>query len=174
MEHCFALGYVVLCFVGDVMTEVVLSKKRELSMWAKLTPQLRRYVENRLSGKTPGEAFCLAKGRKHDPEKKLFFHLEGLKLERHKLVRPVLEMCSKAEEERLIEMYRCSSGTHLRDLAKIRDAAIDDGKYTAAVKAEELRGRSSGLYVEQIEGNLSISFADAVRQIEGEYVEVEE
>lgn len=37
-------------------------------------------------------------------------------------------------------------GQHMRQLAELRDAAVEHGRLRAAVRAEELRGRLAGLY----------------------------
>ncbi|HSX63426.1 MAG TPA: terminase small subunit, partial [Pseudoxanthomonas sp.] len=37
---------------------------------------------------------------------------------------------------------------HLKDLKDLRDAALSEGKYSAAVSAEVARGKAAGLYVE--------------------------
>jgi hypothetical protein len=41
--------------------------------------------------------------------------------------------------------------THLGDLKRLRDLAAEAGLYTAAIKAEELRGKIGGFYVERQE-----------------------
>lgn len=40
---------------------------------------------------------------------------------------------------------------HLDDLKRLRDKAEAEGKYSAAVTAEQSRGKASGLYVEKVE-----------------------
>jgi phage terminase small subunit len=41
--------------------------------------------------------------------------------------------------------------SHLSDLKNLRDAAVNDGKWAAAVTAEVSRGKAAGLYVEKVE-----------------------
>jgi phage terminase small subunit len=41
--------------------------------------------------------------------------------------------------------------SHLSDLKNLRDAAMNDGKWAAAVTAEVSRGKAAGLYVEKVE-----------------------
>ena len=41
--------------------------------------------------------------------------------------------------------------SHLSDLKNLRDAAVNDGKWAAAVAAEVSRGKAAGLYVDKVE-----------------------
>ena len=38
---------------------------------------------------------------------------------------------------------------HITELAKIRDAALKRGSFSAAANAENMRGKAAGLYIEQ-------------------------
>lgn len=40
---------------------------------------------------------------------------------------------------------------HMEDLKRIRDAAFDEGKFSAAATAEVARGKVAGFYVERVE-----------------------
>mgnify|MGYP003118898583 CR=1 FL=1 len=52
----------------------------------------------------------------------------------------------------LDEKYSITFGRHIRDLQKIRDAALEDGAYSAAVQAEYRRGQAQGdIYVSKSE-----------------------
>ena len=70
----------------------------------------------------------------------------------------------------LDKKYEVTFSRHVRELAKIRDQAIDKGNLTAAVSAEVQRGRAAGLYVERKEvrtGTLdSLSEAEIKERIE--------
>lgn len=44
---------------------------------------------------------------------------------------------------------------HLNKLAELRDMAIDDGQWNAAITAEVSRGKAAGLYTEKIKSELS-------------------
>ena len=60
----------------------------------------------------------------------------------------------KAVRERrqeLAEKYSVDYGRHVRDLQRIRDAAIENGAYSAAVQAEYRRGQAADLYVSRSE-----------------------
>lgn len=78
----------------------------------------------------------------------------------------------KAVRERrqeLAERYNVDYGRHVRDLQKIRDAAIENGAYSAAVQAEYRRGQAADLYVTRSEvrhGSIdSMSKADVEKAI---------
>ena len=49
----------------------------------------------------------------------------------------------------LREAWDVNRDKHLAMLVKIRDASMDKGMYGVANKAEELRGKVAGLYVER-------------------------
>lgn len=46
---------------------------------------------------------------------------------------------------------------HIRELEKLRDLAISDGKYAAAITAEVARGKVAGLYVEKVQCDQTIT-----------------
>ena len=78
----------------------------------------------------------------------------------------------KAVRERrqeLAEKYSVDYGRHVRDLQRIRDAAIENGAYSAAVHAEYRRGQAADLYVSRSEirhGSIdSMSKADVEKAI---------
>jgi phage terminase small subunit len=58
----------------------------------------------------------------------------------------------KRYREELNEQYRVTYGRHVRDLQRIRDKALEDGAYSAAVQAEKARGQAQGdIYVSKTE-----------------------
>lgn len=54
-------------------------------------------------------------------------------------------------KEELAKKYEVSFDGHVRQLAKIRDMALEKGNYTAAVAAEKSRGQVAGLYISRSE-----------------------
>lgn len=75
---------------------------------------------------------------------------------------------------------------HLNDLAALRNAAVKDKKWSAAVAAEVARGKAAGLYSEKvevtgagggpIEGNMTTNLnksavREMVKQLRDEYIE---
>ena len=51
------------------------------------------------------------------------------------------------EEQR--NRFKVNYGRHVTELAKIRDSALKHRSFSAAANAEHMRGKASGLYVEQ-------------------------
>jgi phage terminase small subunit len=73
--------------------------------------------------------------------------------------------------DELDEQYKVGYKRHVRDLQKIRDVALDNGAYSAAVQAEIARGRAQGdIYVSKSEirtGSIdSMSREDVERELE--------
>lgn len=62
----------------------------------------------------------------------------------------VLARIAEIKEE-LAKKYEVSFDGHVRQLAKIRDMALEKGNYTAAVAAEKSRGQVAGLYISRSE-----------------------
>jgi hypothetical protein len=54
-------------------------------------------------------------------------------------------------KEELAKKYEVSFDGHVRQLAKIRDMALERGNFTAAVAAEKSRGQVAGLYISRSE-----------------------
>jgi hypothetical protein len=53
--------------------------------------------------------------------------------------------------DELDERFGVTYKRHIRDMQKIRDAALENGAYSAAVQAEKNRGLAEGLYVSKSE-----------------------
>jgi phage terminase small subunit len=51
--------------------------------------------------------------------------------------------------EELQKKYDVTFGSHVKELAKLRDEARDKKAWSAAVNAEVARGKAAGLYIEQ-------------------------
>jgi phage terminase small subunit len=54
-------------------------------------------------------------------------------------------------KQELAQKYEVSFESHVRKLAEIRDLAMNEGSYAAAVAAEKNRGQAAGLYIERKE-----------------------
>ncbi len=62
----------------------------------------------------------------------------------------VLARVAEIKEE-LAKKYEVTFDGHVRQLARIRDMALEKGNYTAAVAAEKSRGQVAGLYISRSE-----------------------
>jgi len=76
----------------------------------------------------------------------------------------------------LDKKYEVTFGRHVRELAKIRDKALDKGNLTAAVSAEVQRGRAAGLYVERkevrtgtLESLSEVEIKNRIKKLLGDY-----
>ena len=49
----------------------------------------------------------------------------------------------------LQEKYRIDYGSHIIELAKLREESREKGAWSAAINAEDARGKAAGLYIEQ-------------------------
>ncbi len=54
-------------------------------------------------------------------------------------------------KEELAKKYEVTFDSHVRQLARIRDAAMESKSYTSAVAAEKARGQAAGLYISRSE-----------------------
>lgn len=62
--------------------------------------------------------------------------------------------------EDLQEKVVIGKAAHLAELVLLRTASVEEGDFRAAVKAEELRGRALGFYVEKVAVGDANSFAN--------------
>jgi len=73
----------------------------------------------------------------------------------HELTHPDISphVCKAIREfqAELDKRYAVNYGRHLKDLQRIRDEALENGAYSAAVAAEKSRGQTGGLYVTKTE-----------------------
>ena len=54
-------------------------------------------------------------------------------------------------KKELAQKYEVTVEGHVKKLAEIRDLALEDGSYAAAVAAEKNRGQAAGLYIDRKE-----------------------
>jgi len=97
-------------------------------------------------------------------------HTRAFELTSHKHCPHVVAEITRYRDE-LDEMYAVGYKKHVRDLQKIRDLALDNGAYSAAVQAEYRRGQAQGdIYVSKSEirtGSIDqMSREDVERELE--------
>lgn len=63
---------------------------------------------------------------------------------------PVVSYIKKLQQE-VTKKYEVTFENHVRKLAEIRDLAMQNGAYAAAVSAEKHRGQAAGLYIDRKE-----------------------
>ena len=69
-------------------------------------------------------------------------------LQNPKLFPLVVKYIGELREEQR-NRFKVNYGRHVTELAKIRDSALKHRSFSAAANAEHMRGKASGLYVEQ-------------------------
>ena len=62
---------------------------------------------------------------------------------------PLVVDYARQLREEVQKKYDFTIHRHFKELQKIREKALDEGSYSAAVQAEVARGKAAGLYVEQ-------------------------
>ena len=85
-----------------------------------------------------------------------------------KFPRVVAAVLKRREE--IANTHRVQMGKHVQELARLRERALGEKSYSAAVNAERLRGQAAGLYVERKEirtGSIDdMSREDVLKQLE--------
>ena len=66
-----------------------------------------------------------------------------------KFPRVVAAVMKRREE--IADTHRVQMGKHVQELARLRERALGEKSYSAAVNAERLRGQAAGLYIERRE-----------------------
>ena len=81
-----------------------------------------------------------------------------------KVVNAVMKRRGEIAETHKVEMNK-----HVQELARLRDKALNEKSYSAAVNAERLRGQAAGLYIDRKEirtGNIdSMSREEVLKQL---------
>ena len=118
-----------------------------------LPPKREKFAQLIVAGKSASEAYRQAFSASRSKSKSV--HELASRLMRD------IKVTSRLEELRkpVIEEVQLTLAKHLRALAALRDQAVAEGNFGAAVTAEIHRGKASGLYVEKVEGELNVTHA---------------
>lgn len=110
-----------------------------------LTPKMEKFAEEVAAGKTQAEAYRIAYDAKNMGANTI--HSKASILMADDRVR------ARVEEIRLpiIQAKQLTLDTHLDDLKALRNMAIKDGKFQAAISAEIARGKAAGVHIERSE-----------------------
>lgn len=87
-------------------------------------------------------------------------------LQNPRLFPHVVKAIEEAREEQR-KIFEVNRERHYRDLAKIRNMALQENNYSAAVQAEKARGQAAGLYIERKEvrhGSIDAMSRDEVEE----------
>ena len=67
------------------------------------------------------------------------------------LKKPEIAAAIAAAQQKVAEKAEMTVDQHMTDLKRIRDAAFNEGKFSAAASAEIARGKVAGFYVDRVE-----------------------
>ena len=111
----------------------------------RLTEMQQRFCEALVynEGRTTAYQACIDAGYSKDNARSMASRLQ------HPHYFPlVVKYLSELREERL-RLHGVTYERHITELARIRDAALKRGSFSAAANAENMRGKAAGLYIEQ-------------------------
>ena len=111
----------------------------------RLTEMQMRFCENLIynEGRTTGHQACIDAGYSKDNARPM-----ASRLQNPRYFPLVVKYLGELREERL-RKFEVTYERHITELAKIRDAALKRGSFSAAANAENMRGKAAGLYIEQ-------------------------
>ena len=142
----------------------------------RLTEMQRRFCELLVynEGRTTGHQACIDAGYSKDNARPM-----ASRLQNPRYFPLVAKYLGELREERL-KKFEVTYERHITELAKIRDAALKRGSFSAAANAENMRGKAAGLYIEgELEAKMKELLHDYepilnAKQVEGESEEVPE
>lgn len=123
-----------------------------------LTDQQRKFVEGLLSGKRASDAYRAAYNCENMLPNSIWCAASKLRADAN-----VAQWLAAARKAGLGEAV-VTLQSHLGELERLREIAIESGNVGAAVQAEQLRGKVGGHYVEQYR-DLTRDPADILREI---------
>lgn len=129
-----------------------------------LTDNQRKFVEGLLGGKSASDAYRAAYDTSNCADSTVWAEASRLRAD-HK----VAAWLSAARKAGLGRATVTLEG-HISELERLREIAIDTGNVGAAVQAEQLRGKASGHYSENINLRLDepTSLLDEIRKLSPE------
>lgn len=111
-----------------------------------LTSKQERFAQEIASGKTQADAYRAA-FNVHANTKPETIHKRASELMKNGVVAGRVEELRKP----IIEEVGITLKIHLEDLKRLRNAAVQNGQYGAAITAEVARGKAAGIHVEKSE-----------------------
>ena len=105
----------------------------------KLSPKQEKYAQNVAKGMSKKDA-ALDAGYSEKNAKRAGYVLDSD-------ANPLVKQRIQALQERAAKKVSLDLSTHLTDLKDIREGAMRNGAWSAAVTAEVARGKAAGLYI---------------------------
>ena len=122
----------------------------------KLTPKQEKFAQNVAKGMSQKEA-AIAAGYSEKNAVKAGYVLASDQ-------NPLVQQKIQALQEKASKKVELDLATHLTDLKDIREGAMRNGAWSAAVTAEVARGKAAGLYVNRSE--LTVNRVDVMSKEE--------
>ena len=133
-----------------------MQKTKEMTKEKKLTPKQEKYAQNVAKGMKKKDA-AIDAGYSEKNATRAGYLLDS---EANPLVKQRIGML----QEKAAKKVELDLSTHLTDLKDIREGAMRNGAWSAAVTAEVARGKAAGLYVNRSE--LTVNRVDTMSKEE--------
>ena len=106
-----------------------------------LTPKQEKFAQEVASGKSQAQAYRVAYDADNMKDESIWSKASELMA--------IGKVSSRVEEIRkpIVESAQLTLEQHLSDLLRLREEAVKDSKWSAAITAEMGRGKAAGLYV---------------------------
>lgn len=118
-------------------------------MAQRLTDKMEAFALARASGIPQADAYRQCYNSKTTNENSV--HRKAYDVEHHPLVQARIAELRKP----IVEKVQLTLEKHLQELARLKALAEGKENIPAAIKAEELRGKASGLYVDKVDANVN-------------------
>ena len=129
----------------------------------KLTAKQEAFAQAIASGVSQADAYRMAYNHKGMQDGAVYTEA-SLLVSNPKVAKRIAELRAP-----VIEAAQLTLKSHMEELDRLSRLAEADGKWQAAIKAQELRGKVSGLYVEKVEASVEGSLTvEIVRFGKGE------
>lgn len=110
-----------------------------------LTAQQLGFVNELLAGKTGADAYRAAYDTSNMQDTTVWVEASRL---RHD---PKVSLWLSAARKAHLGQAALTLDSHVRELERLKEAALESGNHGAAIQAEQLRGKACGFYKEQLE-----------------------
>jgi hypothetical protein len=111
-----------------------------------LTPKQEKFAQEVASGKSQADAYRAAFNVRPNTKPETIVQSASKIMANPNVSTRVDELREVAAKKAVITLE-----SHLEDLQKLRNMAVKDGKWSAAVAAEIARGKAAGVYVDKVE-----------------------
>ena len=117
-----------------------------------LTAKQEAFCKNVVSGMKLVDAYIQAYNTKNVARQSINVRASGL-MRNAKVLDRLKELRAPA-----LAAEHITAESHVAELRRLRDLALDAGKHEAAIRAEELRGKVAGLYITKVESGAPGAF----------------